>query len=459
MKHLNSKAILLLVIWWLLSTEIFAITIDPGNHGKDTIISKGDKITLGGSPTVKGGKEPYKYQWEADKGGFSSENTNPEVEPEETTVYSVTITDADDFKCSASIKVIVCSEPEKVKLGIKKTMHAKSCFKVFIPTRWGGQLKITTSNGTITRLKDPDKADFKNNTETNKVGWYTFRVFDSDNYEVTAEFTQTGEASKRPWNFYWWSCGASKPTLYSRSGKYTPLSKYDARFGTTARDWEEANHSSTVGWEGHCLGAACASILLNQPTAIPTFPARNDELEGLWAELGEETGIQNIPDGYGDCPAGPPISGSDGTDTYAGKFHKMMEQYIKGLGKALQSNLRSEGGGSEEVWNHAVWKYTAKFEEAPGDNENKVKIAITVYANADHTPPTDDANNRVINYVYIIEYSGGVVDDLSSSQDWISVSGQAKYAPSNLLYLTGVNWGGINTSVTESNVRLIDSAN
>jgi len=460
MKNMLIKNALLIVVFYLMPLNALGIKIDPGNKGKDTIICKEDEITLGGKPTASEGLEPYKFEWKSDKGGFSSSDANPKAKPTENTTYTVKVTDADNFECEATIKVIVC-EPEKIKLGIKKTMASKSCFKVYVPTRWGGKLKITTTNGTITKLKYPDKSDYSNGSETgtDKQGWYTFGVFDADNYEVKAEFIQTGQASKRPWNFYWWSLIPGTTTLYSIPG---PLSKYDAKFGTTARSWEETNHGGTVGWFGHCLGASYASILLNQPTAISGFSATNDEMEGLWAELGEKDGIEICPDEVFGIPAGPPTSGSDATDAYAGKFHRIMEQYVKGLGKVLQSNLREDvpnTDGPDAVWNHGVWKYEAKYEEASGDNEKVVKIAITVYANGDHTPPTDDVIDRVISYVYIIEYSGGVVNESSGSQDWISVGGAAKYTPKWLSYITGVHWGGKNPFVTESKVRQVDNAN
>ncbi len=43
--------------------------------------------------------------------------------------------------------------------------------------------------------------------------------------------------------------------------------------------------------------------------------------------------------------------------------------------------------------------------------------------------------------------------------DWISVGGEALFAPLNVLELVESRWGGHNQQVTEANVRSIDLAN
>jgi len=53
------------------------------------------------------------------------------------------------------------------------------------------------------------------------------------------------------------------------------LAKYAIIYGTTARSWEAANGQGTAEWHRHCLGAAMASILLQQPT--PTGAANLTE--------------------------------------------------------------------------------------------------------------------------------------------------------------------------------------
>jgi hypothetical protein len=184
-------------------------------------------------------------------------------------------------------------------------------------------------------------------------------------------------------------------------------------------------------------------------------------LEGLWGELGENSGIYDYTsDSFGGCPPGPPTKGADFTDDFAPMYHAILERYVRGQNRALQSNMRSDGGSSSEVWNHAVWKYTASYTQAPGTNERLISIRASIAANQDHTPPTDDSADRTVQYAYQLTYNAtGVVDDVGGVQDWISVGGDASYAPYNLLAVTNAGWDAVNPHVTESNVRGLDIAN
>ncbi len=423
-------------------------------------------------------------------------------------------------------------DTKKVPLGKSASLSKYVIGKVYVPTKWGGELKLSGSSLQLfysdgsdldrNKVKSIFKGDYDSNivasgspcqytVPENKPGWYYIKTPSESLVSISSEFKQEGSASPRPFNFYWWAtkgdyindggngvadttaagddvqvvppgspagggdiirCGndgimQSVPGGDDRSHTMInlfdvpgPLSKYDAVFGTTARDWEAQNGQGLYGWEGHCLGGAMASVLLDQPSPTGSSGMNNDELEGLWAEMGETTGIYTVPDYMGGCPAGPPTSGSDSTDSYVGNFHRMLEQYIKGSQVSLQSNLRSEGSDPGEVWNHAVWRFEAQYEEAPGDDEKIVRIENDVDANQDHTPPTDDTDDRSMTYTYIVEYqSNGEVSQSSSENDWISVAGHANFAPSNMLRVTDANWGGNNPHVTEGNVRSIDTAN
>ena len=72
-----------------------------------------------------------------------------------------------------------------------------------------------------------------------------------------------------------------------------------------------------------------------------------------------------------------------------------------------------------------------------------------------------DDKDRVVNYVYNLVYGlDGRVDETNpAAADWISVSGEALFAPLNVLQLVESHWGGHNPQVTEANVRSIDLAN
>jgi hypothetical protein len=72
-----------------------------------------------------------------------------------------------------------------------------------------------------------------------------------------------------------------------------------------------------------------------------------------------------------------------------------------------------------------------------------------------------DDKDRVIYYEYNLVYGlDGRVDETNPmAADWISVGGDALYAPLNILQLVESRWGGHNSYVTEANVRSIDLAN
>lgn len=427
---------------------------------------------------------------------------------------------------------------EKIPLGDSANLSKFIIGKVYVPTKWGGDLELAGSN---IELFYTDGSDldcdiaikiYNGQLDSNRVAqgspctytvpqdkhkWYYAKITNTSATAISATFKQFASATPRPWNFYWWaskgdyirepkaggngtadsqkqagsddvqvvaqgnavSAGGDiilsgndgdlqsanspddeKRILLNLFDSGAALAKYDTVYSTTAQSWESTNGQGSAEWHGHCLGAAMASILLSQPTPTGASGLTKDELEGLWSELGEKSSIYTIPDGFGGCPAGPPSAGADGTDAYAGQWHRRMEQYIKGSSVALQSNLRSESGSSSAVWNHAVWKYDAQYEEAPGDNEKVVQITVDLAANEDRTPPTNDTNDRKITYVYIIEYkSDGTVNESAGANDWVSVGDEASFAPSNLLRVTGASWGGNNPHVTETKVRGVDTAN
>ena len=80
-------------------------------------------------------------------------------------------------------------------------------FGVYVPTRFGGELKIKATAGQVVDLKGPDGAPRTNGQDVglDRQGWYTFRVQGAQKpYGVETSFVQVGESLKRPWNFYYW---------------------------------------------------------------------------------------------------------------------------------------------------------------------------------------------------------------------------------------------------------------
>jgi hypothetical protein len=80
-------------------------------------------------------------------------------------------------------------------------------YGVYVPTRFGGTLTVTTTSGEVEKLTGPDGRTRLNGQDVgiNAHGWYTFRVTGADKtYSVGTTFVQVGQSARRPWNFYYW---------------------------------------------------------------------------------------------------------------------------------------------------------------------------------------------------------------------------------------------------------------
>ncbi|QEH34718.1 hypothetical protein OJF2_32600 [Aquisphaera giovannonii] len=245
----------------------------------------------------------------------------------------------------------------------------------------------------------------------------------------------------------------------------SPLLKYDQIFGLTARSWEAA-YSQTLGvqrWPGHCLGGAVASILLNEPTPAKGSGLTRDELKALWAELGENHLNHRIGDYAVNIPAGPPRPGYDPCDQFVARFHAVLERNLRARRIALLGNLRSfpPNGGPDEVWNHGIGAYDARFHAVAGRGERRARIELDLVANTGSNLNDRDPKPRTIRYEYELVYTpeGDVDEAAAHSCDWIGVGGDALYAPLNLLEIAESRWQGHNPMVTEANVRTLDAAN
>jgi len=245
----------------------------------------------------------------------------------------------------------------------------------------------------------------------------------------------------------------------------SPLLKYDQLFGTSARIWEAVNTQNTdiSRWPGHCLGGAVASLFFNDPVPAPGTGMTKDELKALYAELGENHLNHRIGDYATDIPAGPPRPGPDPTDWKVSRVHAMLETHIRGERIALLSNMRAfpPRGTEAEVWNQAVYMYNAEYKAIPGRGPRAVQITMELHANSGSSLNGQDEKDRVVNYQYNLVYGlDGRVDETNpAAADWISVGGEALYAPLNVLQVVESAWQGHNPYVTIDKVRSLDLAN
>jgi hypothetical protein len=416
-------------------------------------------------------------------------------------------------------------------------------FAVYIPTRFGGELRVKASSGRVEALKGSRGQALTNGQDIglDQQGWVTFKVVGAQKpYTVETSFVQVAQSLKRPWNFYYWPTKADSihepwaggngrvdtttvngddqliatpgsyiapgvdivlagpnglletqpapgddatwfPNLYDdltwlgpnkeQGGQLTifqtqsPLLKYDQVFRVGARQWEGAfSQSNGISrWPGHCLGGAVASIILNEPVPAPGSGLTRDELKALWAELGENHLNHRIGDFANDIPPGPPRPGPDPTDSKVSRVHAMLEAHIRGQRKILLANLRAfpPRGMVNEVWNHGIYKYIASYHALPGRGPRAARIVLELHGNSGSMLNGQDDKDRVVFYEYSLVYGmDGRVDESNPyAADWISVGGEAMFAPLNVLEVLESRWAGHNPYVTEANVRAMDLAN
>jgi hypothetical protein len=90
-----------------------------------------------------------------------------------------------------------------------------------------------------------------------------------------------------------------------------------------------------------------------------------------------------------------------------------------------------------------------------------VQIDIEVHTNSGSSLNGQDEKDRVVQYQYSLVYGldGRVDESNPAAADWISVGGEALYAPLNVLQVLESQWAGHNPYVTLDNVRQLDLAN
>lgn len=82
-------------------------------------------------------------------------------------------------------------------------------YGVFVPTKFGGELNVKTTSGSVEKLIGPDGRERINGQDVgmNAHGWYTFEVTNAEKdkpFTVTTSFVQVGQSTRKPWNFYYW---------------------------------------------------------------------------------------------------------------------------------------------------------------------------------------------------------------------------------------------------------------
>jgi hypothetical protein len=406
------------------------------------------------------------------------------VTPATTGTFSVTFTARDEVggttSATASIKVYAPGSTGSVMknpLGQSTSFSGNEAGKIYVPTRYGGDL---TLSGTQIELFYTDGSDLTPETAglilhgdlgssrvaqgapcsysvpASKPGWYYFRLTQGGSATITSDFMESGEAAYRPWNGWWWPRAPGVgPTLYDAGG---PLSEYDQVYGTHAQDWEQSNDSGGAWWWGHCWGWSIASILVPDPQSTGTkgVSFSRDDMKGLYTEAADDDPYFDSSLSIAYIPPGPPTGAAgEEVDAYCDDLYRILRGSIREDQVPVQSDMRAIAtppNSSDQVWNEAIYKYTADFQEAPGANdEHLVQIDMVVNSNYDaRRPPTDYTDDRVERYVYQLEFDAtGQLVRKSPRQNWISSS---HYPPHDLYRLTGSPFAAHNPDVTKARI-------
>ena len=172
-----------------------------------------------------------------------------------------------------------------------------------------------------------------------------------------------------------------------------------------------------------------------------------DELKALWAELGENHYNHRIGDYANEIPPGPPRPGSDECDSKRPpRSTRCSRPTSAASSKPLLANLRAfpPRGTTNEVWNHGdrqVHRQLPRRSPAKGPRAVRLEVELARQLRLDRSTART-TRTAVVNYEYTLVYGlDGQVDETNpSAADWISVGGEALFAPLNVLEVVESRW-------------------
>lgn len=106
--------------------DTIIVTVDSlpyVNAGENISICLHDSVTIGGSPTARGGVLPLTYSWTPSTGLSSTTIANPKASPSDTTIYVLVVTDANGYSQTNAMVVTVKPIPTAYA-GIDTTIYS-----------------------------------------------------------------------------------------------------------------------------------------------------------------------------------------------------------------------------------------------------------------------------------------------------------------------------------------------
>ena len=152
--------------------------------------------------------------------------------------------------------------------GSLDTLSGDRYYGVYVPTRFGGELKVKTTLGQVVDLKGPKGAARINGQDigVDQHGWYTFKVEGAKKpYTVETSFVQVGESTKRPWNFYYWPTKADSI--------HEPWAGGNARVDTMAVNGDD----ELIAAPGGYIPPGQDIVLAGRNGLLETLPAAGDD--------------------------------------------------------------------------------------------------------------------------------------------------------------------------------------
>ena len=143
-------------------------------------------------------------------------------------------------------------------------------YGVYVPTRFGGDLKVTSTEGKVVDLKGPGGQPVVNGADVgfDHQGWYTFKIVGATKpYTVETSFVQVAQSAKKPWNFYYWPTKADSI--------HEPWAGGNARVDTTMV--ERRGDDEFLLSPGGYVAPGVDIIFAGQNGILETVPAPGDD--------------------------------------------------------------------------------------------------------------------------------------------------------------------------------------